>query len=247
MSALKVDGEKWLYILKRKYYSELYKKGKDFMPFCKSCGKEISSGVKFCPYCGAAQDINQEATANPEKFTKEEMEEIEKIKGYLEPDEKVLLVARQSRVRPGGSLTTPNIIFATDRKLIVRNPMMLGLRESVEVIPYSEITSVRLKKGVFSSEVMITAPGLTTELGRFFRLTRHGVAGIPAIPKDKAEKLVVIIREGMKRSRIAKMQSTVIAAPSPLEELKKLKELLDMGAITKEEYEEKKKEILKRI
>ncbi len=72
--------------------------------------------------------------------------EIKKIKGYLEPGEKVLLVAKQSRVRPGGSLTTPNIIFATDRKLVVRNPMMLGLRESVEVIPYSEITSIHLKK-----------------------------------------------------------------------------------------------------
>lgn len=216
-------------------------KGKDFMPLCKSCGKEISEGVRFCPYCGYDQSTSQE------EFTKEEMEEIEKIKGYLEPSERVLLVARQSRVRPGGSLTTPNIIFATDRKLVVRNPMMLGLRESVEAVPYSEITSVRLKKGIFSSEIMITAPGLTTELGRFFRLTRHGVAGIPAIPKDKAERLAVIIREGMKRSRASRTQPTVIVTPSPLEELKRLKELLDMGAITKEEYEEKKRNILKRI
>ncbi|MEM3026932.1 MAG: SHOCT domain-containing protein [Thermoproteota archaeon] len=32
-----------------------------------------------------------------------------------------------------------------------------------------------------------------------------------------------------------------------LEELKKLKELLDIGAITQEEYEEKKKKILEKI
>jgi len=37
------------------------------------------------------------------------------------------------------------------------------------------------------------------------------------------------------------------AATSQLEDLKKLKELLDMEAITKEEYEQKKKKILERV
>jgi hypothetical protein len=39
------------------------------------------------------------------------MEEVRKISGYLDSDEKVLLVARQSRITPGGSLATPNIIL----------------------------------------------------------------------------------------------------------------------------------------
>jgi hypothetical protein len=182
-----------------------------------------------------------------EGLTEEEKREVAKIQGFLDPGEQVLLVARQSRIRPGGSVTTPNIIFATDRKLIVRNPMMLGLRESVEVVPYAEITSINLKKGVFSSEIMITAPGLTTELGRFFKLTRHGVAGIPAIPEEKARKLIDVVSEGMKRAKAAKAMPQVTVAPTPLEELKKLKELLDMGAITKEEYEEKKKKLLEKL
>jgi hypothetical protein len=135
----------------------------------------------------------------------------------------------------------------TDRKLIIRNPSMLGLRESVEVIPYAEITAIHLQKGVFSSEVQITAPGLTTELGRFFKLSRHGVAGIPAIPRNKAAKLVDVVREGMKRAKAAKAMPQATVAPTPLEELKKLKELLDMGAITQEEYEEKKKRILEKV
>ena len=182
-----------------------------------------------------------------ESLTGDERKEVEKIKDYLEPDEQVLFVARQSRIKPGGSVTTPNIIFATDRKLIIRNPTMLGLRESVEVVPYTEITSINLQKGVFSSEVRITAPGLTTELGRFFKLTRHGVAGIPAIPKDKAKKLVDIVREGMKRVKEAKAKSLATIEHTPLDELKKLKELLDIGAITQKEYEEKKKKILEKI
>ncbi len=144
-------------------------------------------------------------------------------------------------------MTTPNIIFATDRKLIIRNPTMLGLRESVEVVPYTEITAIHLQKGVFSSEVRITAPGLTTELGKFFRLTRHGVAGIPAITKNKAAKLVDTVREGMKRMKMTKAGPPLVAKPTPLDELKKLKELPDMGAITQEEYEEKKKKILEEV
>jgi len=182
-----------------------------------------------------------------EDFTGEEKDEIRKIQNFLDADEKVLLVARQSRIMPGGSLATPNIIFATDRKLVIRNPTMLGLRESVEVVPYGEITAVNLKKGVFSSEVMITAPGLTTELSRFFKLTRQGVAGIPAIPTEKAKKFVEIVGKGMERLNAARAMPHVAAAPTPLEELKKLKELLDMGAITQEEYEEKKKKILEKI
>jgi len=182
-----------------------------------------------------------------ESFTDEEKNEVKKIQGHLDPDEKVLLVARQSRITPGGSLTTPNIIFATDRKLIVRNPMMLGMRESIQVIPYEEITAIDLEKGVFSSEVKVSAPGLTTEIRRFFKTTRHGIAGIPAIPKEKAEKLVNIVKEGMKQAKAAKAMPQVTAAPTPLEELKKLKELLDMGAITQEEYDEKKKKILEKL
>ena len=181
------------------------------------------------------------ATTN---FTSDDENEIKKIQSYIESDERVLLVARQSRIRPGGSMVTPNIIFATDRKLIVRNPMTLGLRESVGTITYGEITSIRLKKGLFSSEVNITAPGVTTELSRFFKVSREGIAGIMAISTEKAEKLVEIVKEGMKRAK-AKTSATV--APTPLEELKKLKELLDMGAITKEEFEEKKKRLLEKV
>lgn len=181
-----------------------------------------------------------------EGLTSDEMDEVRKISGYLDSDEKVLLVARQSRITPGGSLATPNIIFATDRKLIVRNPMMLGLRESVQSIPYEEITAIDLEKGLFSSEVKVSAPGLTSEIRRFFKTARHGVAGIPAIPKEKAERLVTIVRDGMKRAKAAKAMPQVAAAPTPLDELKKLKDLLDLGAITKEEYEEKKKKILER-
>src|SRR3982751_3377030 len=90
---------------------------------------------------------------------KEDLEEINKISNMLNANEEVFVVARQSRLKPGGSKFTPNIVYATDRR-IIRDPNMLGLREEVVDIPYDLISSVRLDKGVFSSSVIFTAPGL---------------------------------------------------------------------------------------
>jgi hypothetical protein len=47
----------------------------------------------------------------------------------LNLDERVLLVARQSTLKPGGSHFTPNIIYATDRRIIIRDPYMLGIKK----------------------------------------------------------------------------------------------------------------------
>jgi len=58
---------------------------------------------------------------------------------------------------------------------------------------------------------------------------------------------VNIVEEGIKKAKAAKATPSVTMAPTPLEELKKLKELLDMGAITQQEYEEKKRKILGKI
>ena len=81
---------------------------------------------------------------------REELEEIRKIANRLDQDEKILFVAKQSRMKPGGSaLATPNIVFATDKRVIIRNPTMLGMRENIEDIPYYNMTSVKLEK-VFS-------------------------------------------------------------------------------------------------
>jgi hypothetical protein len=78
----------------------------------------------------------------------------------LNPNEEVFVVARQSRLKPGGSAFTPNIVFATDRRIIIKDPTMLGLSANVVDIPYDMISSVRFDKGVFSSNVIFKAPGL---------------------------------------------------------------------------------------
>src|SRR5438067_4452482 len=131
---------------------------------------------------------------------KEDLEEIKKITNMLNANEEVFVVARQSRLKPGGSKFTPNIVYATDRRIIIRDPSMLGLREEVVDIPYDLITSVKLDKGVFSSSVIFTGPGLrnTGRIGLLEKMSGTGFganedAVITAIPKDKAEDLVEVI------------------------------------------------------
>jgi hypothetical protein len=109
----------------------------------------------------------KESLFNTHLIDADDLEEINKITEMLNPDERVLLVARQSRIKPGVSHFTPNIIYATDRRIIIRDPYMLGIKENVVDIPYDIITSIKLEKGLLSSTIRFKAPGLmsSTKLG----------------------------------------------------------------------------------
>jgi hypothetical protein len=198
---------------------------------------------------------------------KEDLEEINKISNMLNANEEIFVVARQSRLKPGGSKFTPNIVYATDRRIIIRDPRMLGLREEVVDIPYDLISSVRLDKGVFSSSVIFTAPGLRSS-GRLRLIEKmagtefspNEDAVITAIPKDKAEDLVEVIRNGMDRQREVYQQQQ----PQPIhvstnnnnndnsptisiaDELTKLAKLKEQGVISESEFQQMKQDLLKK-
>ena len=59
-----------------------------------------------------------------------------------------------------------------------------------------------------------------------------------------AEEMVKYIEEKIGEYKRGKNGTTVVQPVSTADELKKFKELLDMGAITQEEFEAKKKELL---
>ena len=198
----------------------------------------------------------------------DDLEEISKIKETLNPDEKVLLVARQSRIKPGGSLHTPNIIYATDRRIIIRDPYMLGIKENVVDIPYDIVTSVKLEKGLLSSTIRFKAPGLmsSTKLGMMDSLIdgeddQGGI--IEAIPKDKAQDLLEIIRSGMQTSSNRKFAPSRNQKPNELietkeytvqsnqsisiaDEIRKLAKLKEEGTITEEEFQQMKQDLMRK-
>ncbi len=187
---------------------------------------------------------------------KDELEEIRKIANRLGQDEKVRFVAKQSRMKPGGSaLATPNIVFATDRRIIIRNPTMLGMRENIEDIPYDKMTSVKLEKGIFSSTILIRAPGLS----EMSRVSKHsgliawgrGEDGqIDALPRDKGERLFTIIREGIDGAKKAAAQSSTTIVNQQIsiaDELTKLAALKEQGIVSEGEFTQLKQDLLKKM
>jgi hypothetical protein len=191
----------------------------------------------------------------------DELDEIRKIADMLNSDEKVLLVARQSRVKPGGSYFSPNVIFATDRRIILRDPSMLGLKQEIIDIPYNVITNAKLEKGILSSSVIFNAPGLfnpniSNRIPGIKRLNtdEHGENGvIDAIPKKKGDDLIEIIRNGITQIRANPGLSTGIGnnytagktSTSAAEELAKLADLRERGVLSEEEFNKMKEKILK--
>jgi hypothetical protein len=213
---------------------------------------------------------NKEDSPIKKPFTdRDDLEEISKIAEMLNPDERVLLVARQSRIKPGGSHFTPNIIYATDRRIIVRDPYMLGIKENVVDIPYDIITSIKLEKGLLSSTIRFKAPGLmsSTRLGMMDSIVdgeddQGGI--IEAIPKDKAEDLLEIIRSGMRDDGGGKSAPSKKQKPSSelleskeytvpfnqsisiADELRKLAKLKEEGILTEEEFKQMKQDLIRK-
>ena len=189
---------------------------------------------------------DEENSVDLSSYHPDDRGEISKILDQLEPGEKVLLVAKQSRIKPGGAFTSPNTVFATEKRVIIRNPTMLGLRENIEDIPYDQITSVKLEKGLFSSTILIRSPGLS-ELSRLSSQSgllawgRGEDGSIDSLPKDKAEQLLLIIKKGMIEARKRKEQpTTIVQQQNDDDPLTILKKRLAKGEITKEEYQDLK-------
>ncbi len=158
----------------------------------------------------------------PDITDEKKISEIMQIAERLDEDEKVIMVIRQTKnpLKPGSSLITPDTIFATTKKIIIRDPSALGLRQNIEVYPYEKIVDVKLEKGMFSSAIAINVPGSLYN------------GYIEAIPKKEAENLLKIIYDGMKEKKKS--------SPTDDDPMKILKVRFAKGEISKEEYDEMK-------
>ena len=171
--------------------------------------------------------------------------ESEKINKRLDHDESILFSARQSRFKPGGAaFFTPNTIFLTEKRVIIRNPTRLGLGENIEEYFYRQITNVRLEKGVFSASLIFAIPGMT-EISKLSRddvmWGRNSEGVIDAIPKNNAEYMYNYIRKriGEKHDEKNNVQNPQTEDPLTIAKSRYAK-----GEITIEEFEEIKKNLL---
>lgn len=113
----------------------------------------------------------------------------------------------------------------SDNGIRVEKKGVLSCRDKgFEEIQYSDITNISIDKGFVSATVEIKYRG--------------GEYKIPNIIPEAGEKFVNNVRERIKNSDTPK------TTLSPMDEIKKAKELLDIGAITQEEFEKVKQKYL---
>jgi hypothetical protein len=126
------------------------------------------------------------------------------------------------------------------------------------------ISSVRIDKGMFSSNIMFKAPGLvnSSRRGKLDKLMmvdgdeiRREQVGeeedgiITAIPKDKAEELLEVIRNGMDRDREVYSQQQQQSQPQSLsiaDEITKLANLKERRIISEDEFQQMKQDLIKK-
>ena len=105
---------------------------------------------------------------------------------------------------------------------------LTGRNKGEKFVEYDDITGIEFKKGVVWGDLEISTSGITVEVER--------------INKNEGDAFVTVLRDKLEENRENKLGKT--NQPSPMDEIKKAKELLDSGAITEEEFENIKKKYL---
>jgi hypothetical protein len=119
---------------------------------------------------------------------------------------------------------------------------------SSKTLPMANIMSVSVTPSTFFARgcIEFTVPG-----GKDSRNIEQALKNENALPlkaasqNEEAMKIKAYVEEQVMKCASNKGGTTIVQqAASPAEELKKMKELLDMGIITQEEFDTKKKQLL---
>lgn len=112
-----------------------------------------------------------------------------KTRNVLWTEETVMVTATERRVGPGGGWFTPTTVVATDKRLLLINRSTFGIRNDYESIPYRQITSVRLEKGIISCSVFLRVQGYTSSGEQGFLKSGEQEGEIPGLRQQDAKDL----------------------------------------------------------
>ncbi|MGB9937257.1 MAG: SHOCT domain-containing protein [Methanobacterium sp.] len=105
---------------------------------------------------------------------------------------------------------------------------LLGINKGEKFVEYEDITGIEFKKGLMFGDLEIHTSGMKIEVER--------------VKKDDGDAFITLLRSKLEKTRKEKFGNT--KKVSPMDEIKKAKELLNSGAITEEEFETIKKKYL---
>ncbi len=174
------------------------------------------------------------------------------IESILLPSEEVLHAAQQSRVKKGGSFTTPAKIYITNYRIIFRDPSIFGLKKFVNDYHFKDISNVRMKKGVLSTEIYLNSrfesdeviiSGLSHEDAEIVvRLIRNGIYGNFGHKEDYDSNIDLKFPENV--SEYENMEENEAKTEDIISNLERLNELRKHNVITLDEFNIIKKRII---
>lgn len=154
------------------------------------------------------------------------------------------------------SLSAKDYLVCTDKQIIIVDREMFGATANIRQFYYEDITSASVVQNSnnadltgFLIETAITAATKTCDL----ILTVAGATiRINTLFKVEAERVVAVYHQFRKSIKTASSQPQVVVqqaacAADPIEQIKKLKDMLDMGIISQEEFDQKKAELLSKL
>lgn len=172
------------------------------------------------------ESVQQEIDALQNKDDWGTHREIKMLPDLLDETETIkALCSGQKRKLPSGNLVDI-LLVCTDRRLLMVDRGLFSAK--TDDIALSNITGIERKDGLFFSKIIIR-----TNNKKPLKL-RH-------IDKAAAQSLCMEVQNG-KEVKVVVESSDKKA--SVAEELKELKELVDDGILTQEEFEAKKKQVL---
>jgi multidrug efflux pump subunit AcrB len=172
-------------------------------------------------------------------------ERVGKMEDVLDPDEQVEYVVEGKNIQKKGesrgvlgsdvdtktSVLSSVLTGATNKRLVSKIPQVLG--DDEQTIPYNRIEGVDLDTGLVKKKLTVKTSGSAYEIQ------------VNDPDEDEIREMARFIREKMKESQQANAQ--VGSEPDPTEQLKNLRELHEQGALTDEEFEEKKDDLLEKM
>lgn len=152
------------------------------------------------------------------------------------------------------SLSAKDYIVCTTKQIIVMDREMFGMTANIKQFYYEDITSASTEQNSNSSDLtgMLIDTALTaaTKTCDLIISVAGAVNKINTLYKVEAERVVAVYHQYRKIAKQANAQPQVIVqqqTESPVEQIKKLKELADLGIISEDEFNKKKADLLAKM
>lgn len=180
----------------------------------------------------------------------------EKLSQLLTRGEEPLYIAVQ---KPVTLDLTPEIIVLTNRRFMHYLPDLFGRAKFTDYI-WRDMRSVELEENVWRATITFrTADGETIRVDNLIKEQARRVYSIAQQMEENVREELRLREMEEKRAESggvflhgtsglgSSMSSTAAPSEEPLQALSKLKQLMEAGLISNEEFETKKKEILARL